>query len=326
MTDENSQLYVVSDEFDGFRLDKALSEMVDGLSRTRIKNCIEDKGVLVNGICILSPKHKICSGDEIILNMPKVKDYEPEGENINLDIIYEDEHMLVINKAAGMVVHQGAGNYTGTLVNALIYHCKDELSGIGGIKRPGIVHRLDKETSGLMVVAKNDFAHMKLSSQLEDRSLFRLYHGVVLNVPLPVIGRIDAPIGRHSVHRTKMSIRGQNYKNAATNYRVIKKAGESFSLVECKLETGRTHQIRVHMEYIKNPMIGDPLYGPQITAVKSALNKIDADDEVKDIVLNFPRQALHAREIAFIHPVTEEKMHFVGEYPESFKLLINNLF
>jgi len=323
---EELENYTIPEELDKVRLDKAMSEMIGDLSRSRIKLCIEEGGVKVNGVIVTQPRHKVMQGDEFSIIIPEAEEYDPEPEDIPLDIIYEDNDLLVINKESGMVVHPGAGNYTGTLVNALLHHCKDDLSGIGGIKRPGIVHRLDKETTGLMVVAKNDKAHTKLSAQLADRSLFRLYHAVVLGCPLPIRGIVNIEIGRDPSNRIRMSVRGRAKREATTNYHVIEKVGESFSLLECKLQTGRTHQIRVHMEHIKNFLIGDKIYGPQITAVKANLNKIDASDDLKEIVLNFPRQALHAREIGFIHPETDEEMRFIGEYPDDFNLLINKLF
>lgn len=214
-----------------------------------------------------------------------------------------------------MVVHPGAGNWTGTLVNALLHHCGGTLSGIGGEMRPGIVHRLDKETSGLMMVAKNDEAHQGLSAQLADRSLSRTYHALVLGVPLPIKGVVDRPIGRHRHDRQRMSVMSSAPREARTRYRVLEDFGGACALVECNLETGRTHQIRVHMQAIGYPLIGDPLYGPQPSALRSKLKKIEYSSENIDEILLLGRQFLHATRIMFIHPITGEEMGFEREKP-----------
>lgn len=309
----------------GMRLDKGLSALCDDLSRTRIQGLLQEGQVALNGAAAGNASAKLQMGDVLVLHVPEAIEAVPQPEDIALDIVYEDEDMLVINKPAGLVVHPGAGNYSGTLVNALLHHCKGSLSGIGGVMRPGIVHRLDKDTSGLMVAAKNDLAHQGLSAQLQDRSLSRVYHALVLKVPLPVKGVVDLPIGRDPRHRLKMAIKGQTARDARTYYHVLEDFKGALSLVECKLETGRTHQIRVHMQAIKNPLIGDPLYGPQANAVRSVLKKSDFPDSLITQFTDFPRQALHAKAITFIHPRSEEEMYFESDHPEDFAKVLENI-
>lgn len=308
------------------RLDKILSAAFDDLSRSRLQALIDQGEVRLNGTVCDTASKKLVVGDVVEFSVPPPIDATPKPENIPLDIVYEDDDLLVINKQPGLVVHPGAGNYEGTLVNALLYHCKDTLSGIGGVMRPGIVHRLDKETSGLMVVAKNDMAHKGLAAQLEDRSLSRVYTAVVFKVPFPVKGTIDKPLVRHSSHRLKMTIaRAGEGKEARTHYNVLKKYGEAASLVECKLESGRTHQIRVHMESIGHNLIGDPLYGPQPNGLRSALGKAGYDEGVISQIMEFPRQSLHAGAIGFIHPATEEDMAFEAPFPDDISNLLKLL-
>lgn len=309
----------------GQRADKALAALSPELSRTRIQALIEEGQVSINGDVLGSASRKLEAGDHVRIVMPAPVPSVPAAENIPLDIVYEDEDLLVINKAAGMVVHPGAGNWSGTLVNALLHHCADSLSGIGGVVRPGIVHRLDKDTSGLMIVAKNDKAHRHLAAQLSDRSLSRTYFAVVLGVPMPIKGVIDQPIGRDKVSRLKMSIRGTNLRDARTHYFVTERYGEACSLVQCQLETGRTHQIRVHMQLLGYPLVGDPLYGPQRTALSSKLKKAGYETEIIEKICNFSRQALHAAAIEFIHPRTETALEFEIEPPEDFCNLLKML-
>lgn len=316
---------VVELEQDGQRLDKVLAVLFPDLSRTRLKSLILTGDILLNDSLPENPSYKVKAGDRVSVTMPPVVDDSPVPENIPLDIVYEDSHLIVVNKAVGMVVHPAVGHGSGTLVNALLHHCGDTLSGINGVRRPGIVHRLDKDTSGLMIVAKNDHAHKFLAEQLSSRTLYRLYHALVLGVPTPPIGRVDQPLGRHGSNRLKMGIIRQGGRDAVTHYMVKEKFRDCLSLVECKLETGRTHQIRVHMEYIKHALVGDALYGPQPTALRSSLNKAGYDPAVVDAVCGFGRQALHAKEIAFIHPETEEEMHFSADLPADFQALINQL-
>ena len=307
--------FVIEEEFAGQRLDKALASIQSDYSRARIQSLLEDGAVQLNGSVFSKASYKVTAGDEIILSVPEAVAAEPEPEDIPLDIVYEDEDLLVINKQVGLVVHPGAGNHTGTLVNALLYHCGDELSGIGGVMRPGIVHRLDKDTSGLIVVAKNDKAHKGLAAQLEDRSLSRIYKALVLGVPVPLKGKIDMPIGRDPRNRLKMAVNVRGGKEARTFFKVERDFGGIFSLVECKLESGRTHQIRVHMAAHKNPLIGDPLYGPQKTAVQAALRKLEIEDAAQEAFLSFPRQVLHAQSISFVHPITKKHMEFDNSLP-----------
>lgn len=316
--------FVIDETQAGGRADKVVSALCEDLSRARLQSLIADGLVTINGAA-LKPSRKLAAGDVIEIEIPPVVPSVPQPEDIALDIVFEDEHLLVINKAAGMVVHPGAGNWSGTLVNALLHHCGDELSGIGGVARPGIVHRLDKDTTGLMVAAKNDRAHQGLSEQLSDRSLSRVYKALVLKVPMPVKGKIDRPIGRHSTARLKMAIDEKNGREAITHYKVEKSYGAACALVECKLETGRTHQIRVHMEIIKHPMIGDVLYGPQPTALRAALEKEGYGQETVEKLLSFPRQALHAGAISFIHPVTQKEMSFAAPLPEDIDNLLKLL-
>lgn len=307
------------------RIDKAIAELHPDLSRSRIKALIEEENVVVDGYIITTPSHKVSAETVIKVKIPPPVDDTPTPENIPLDIVYEDNDLLVINKEVGMVVHPAVGNHTGTLVNALLYHCKDNLSGIGGVKRPGIVHRLDKETGGLMIVAKNDKAHQGLSDQLQDRSLNRTYGALVWRVPTLIKGKINEPIGRHATNRLKMAIRKTSGREAITNYHLQESYADVACWVECKLETGRTHQIRVHMQHIKHPLVGDPLYGLPAQEGVSALKKAGLDaDKIAEIGA-FDRQALHAQKIAFIHPLSGEEMAFSSELPQDL-LNLKNLF
>jgi 23S rRNA pseudouridine1911/1915/1917 synthase len=316
---------VIGPEQAGQRLDKALGLLCEGVSRSRIQGLIEEGRVSVNGQARTNASAKALEGDEVEIDVPAPVEAVPRPEKIALDVVYEDDDLIVINKPVGLVVHPGAGNYSGTLVNALLHHCAGGLSGIGGVMRPGIVHRLDKETSGLMVAAKNDFAHRGLSAQLEDRSLSRIYAALVLKVPVPLKGLVDMPIGRDPAHRLKMSVRGRAGRPARTHYHVEQRFGEQAALVRCALESGRTHQIRVHMAAIKHPLIGDPLYGPQPTALRSAMVKLGLEAAALEQVLAFPRQALHAQEISFIHPASGEEMQFEAPWPEDMVKLLKLL-
>ena len=307
------------------RLDKVLSDLAgEGVSRNRLKNLIVDGQVMLNGKTCDDASRKVGAGDVIELTIPEAIEALPQPENIPLDIVYEDDDMLVINKAVGMVVHPGAGNQNGTLVSALLYHCGDSLSGIGGVKRPGIVHRLDKDTSGLMVVAKNDRAHNGLASQLVDRSLSRVYQALVWKMPTPIKGTIRAPIGRHQQSRVKMAVRSHAMgREAITHYLRQETFNDVISMVACQLETGRTHQIRVHMQHLGHPLLGDQLYGLPPQEQKSLLNRGGYDEEAKLAVMTFPRQALHAAGIMFIHPVSGEEMEFETELPDDLRSLIS---
>ena len=305
MENDEIKLLKVSEGEEG-RLDKYLSDKLEDMTRSYLKKLIsDDKAVLVNGNPA-KPNYKLKPGDIIELAVPEPIELEIKAENISLDIVYEDNDMLVVNKPQGMVVHPAAGNYTGTLVNALLYHCGDSLSGINGEKRPGIVHRIDKDTSGLLLVAKNDNAHQKLSSQIKEHSLTRAYKALVHGNIKQDSGRIDAPIGRHPSDRKKMTITDKNSSEAVTNFRVLERYGRH-TFVECILETGRTHQIRVHMSKNGHPIVGDKTYG------------------VKKEEFNLTGQLLHAYKVGFIHPVSGEYMEFVSELPDYYMNVLDRL-
>ncbi|MGF0540348.1 RluA family pseudouridine synthase [Agrobacterium sp. ES01] len=321
--DPSRKALIAGEDAEG-RLDAWLAGALGGdLSRNRVKALIEQGAVTLNGKAVTEPKKKVTPGDAIDIIMPEPEDPEPKGEDIPLDVLYEDNDVIVIAKPAGLVVHPGAGNWTGTLVNALIHHCGDTLSGIGGVKRPGIVHRLDKETSGVMVVAKNDIAHRHLADQFADHGrtgpLERAYLAIVWGRPNGLKGTIDAPLGRAG-DRTKRTVKREgtdDAREAITHYLVMERFGEKpdatslASMIECRLETGRTHQIRVHMAHIGHPLIGDPEYG---AAFKTKANLLP--DNVKAIVNGYHRQALHAYLLAFEHPVTGETMSFKAPIPD----------
>ncbi|MBB2973549.1 RluA family pseudouridine synthase [Mesorhizobium sp. RMAD-H1] len=315
----------------GKRLDQWLAiQLAPDLSRSRIQSLIAEGQVTVDGRPVHEPKHKLREGALILLQMPEPEPAEPEGENIPLDILHEDNDVIVINKPAGLVVHPGNGNWTGTLVNALIHHCGDTLSGIGGVRRPGIVHRLDKETSGVMVVAKNDRAHRQLSAQFADHGrtgdLERAYMALVWGTTDRATGTVDAPLGRSHRDRTRQAVVNENRedaRHAVTHYSVVEKFGQRedatalASLIECRLETGRTHQIRVHMAHIGHPLIGDMEYG---SAFKTKANKLA--EPLKQVVTAFPRQALHARLLSFAHPANDVVMRFEAPLPEDMAQLL----
>lgn len=311
----------------GQRLDKAMATALPAISRSRLKALIEGGQVHLDrdgdAKCITDASYKVRTGDLVTLDVPPAVAAEPIGQDIPLTIVYEDEHLIVIDKPAGLVVHPAAGNYDGTLVNALIAHCGESLSGIGGVKRPGIVHRIDKDTSGLLVVAKTDAAHAGLSEQFAEHSLERIYLAVVWGVPIPPIGTIEGNIGRSPVNRQKMSIQKTGGKHAVTHYKVIARFGPAeapyASLIECRLETGRTHQIRVHMMHIGHPLIGDPAYGRQGRQGKRVPESVRLAAEA------FKRQALHAAVIGFEHPVTNEFLNFESQLPPDIEELLKNL-
>lgn len=288
--------HIVTEEQAKQRLDKLLTELNGDLSRSQIQTWIEEGHVKVNDI-LAKANYKVLVDDEITWEIPEVKPLEIEAENIPLDIVYEDSDLLVVNKARGMVVHPSAGHGSGTLVNALLHHC-DDLSGIHGVERPGIVHRIDKDTSGLLVVAKNDKAHIGLSKQFANREVERKYVALVHGEIPHETGMIDAPIGRDPKNRQRMAV-VDNGKPAITHFNVLERFPE-YTYIECRLETGRTHQIRVHMRYIEFPLVGDPLYGPRKT-------------------MDLGGQALHAISIGFIHPITKEEMKFDSEIPAYFQ-------
>jgi 23S rRNA pseudouridine1911/1915/1917 synthase len=284
------------------RLDVFVTNSLVKHTRSFVQKLIEDGRVQVNQRKVKA-NFRLATGQEIVVQVPAPEPLNVVAEDIPLDIVYEDEHLLVVNKKQGMVVHPAAGNYSGTLVNALLYHCQD-LSGINGVLRPGIVHRIDKDTSGLLVVAKSELAHLGLAEQIKAHTVNRRYKALVHGVMPEPRGTIDAPIGRDPKDRKKMAVVHTNSKTAVTHYTVLERFRE-FSYIEAKLETGRTHQIRVHMTYINHPVVGDPLYGPR-------KNKFD-----------LAGQALHAATLGFVHPATKEYLEFSAPLPDYFKELIS---
>jgi 23S rRNA pseudouridine1911/1915/1917 synthase len=297
----------------GWRLDRALAAAVPTLSRERLKALISAGSVTGPKGLVRDPAAKALAGPYEV----KVPDPTPahnEAQDIALDIVFEDDHLLIVDKPAGMVVHPAAGNFDGTLVNALLHHCAGRLSGIGGVARPGIVHRIDKDTSGLLVVAKTDVAHEGLAAQFAKHSIDRVYLAITGGVPIPPKGTIDAPLARSPVNRKKIAIceKGQG-RRAVTHYRLLEPLADA-ALVECRLETGRTHQVRVHMASIGHPLLGDPAYGRPRASHREVLKR-----------LNFNRQALHAAELGFIHPVTRERLSFKSALPSDIQELYGAL-
>ena len=287
------------------RLDKFLAASDIGISRSMAVTLIESGRVSVNEKPC-DKKQKLSVGDRVAVTVPDPVPYEAKAENIPLEIVYEDSDLLVVNKPKGMVVHPAAGNYEGTLVNALLWHCGDSLSGINGVLRPGIVHRIDKDTSGLLIVAKNDASHTALAAQIKAHSFTREYEAVVFGTMKDDRGTVDAPIGRHPVDRKRMCITPKNSKNAVTHYEVIARY-KGYTHIRCVLETGRTHQIRVHMASLGHPVAGDPVYG------------------VKNERVGFPGQCLHARKIGFIHPSTGAYLEFQSDLPPYFQEFLRKL-
>ena len=297
--------YIVEAEGAGQRIDRFLSGEDTGLSRSALQGLVAEGHVLCNGKAP-AKSLKLKTGDIILLEIPDAKPIEAVPQEIPLDIVYEDAHLLVVNKPKGMVVHPAPGNPDGTLVNALLWHCKGSLSGIGGEIRPGIVHRIDKDTSGLIIAAKNDFAHAALAAQLKDHSLARTYVCIVCGKIKDDSGTIDAPIGRHPADRKKMAVTEKNSRSAVTHWRVLERFS-GYTLVECKLETGRTHQIRVHMAYRGHPILGDMVYGH------------------KKPELGQDSQCLHAKELRFVHPRTGQPVTVCCELPDYFTALLEKL-
>lgn len=294
----------------GGRLDKVLAGLVSNLSRTRIKALIGEGRISADNETIMDPSYRVKPGQTFAIIVPESKPAAPEPQPIDLDIVFEDEDLLVIDKPAGLVVHPAPGNPDRTLVNALIAHCGETLSGIGGVRRPGIVHRLDKDTSGLMVVAKNDAAHASLSAQFAGRTITRAYRAVVWGVPSPRRGEIAGNIGRSPRNRKKMAVVRRGGKVALTRYRVLKPLGSAASLIECRLATGRTHQIRVHLAWKGHPIVGDPTYSRNKAARARSLGPGAAR-----AVAALGRQALHAQLIGFTHPATAERLEFESALP-----------
>jgi 23S rRNA pseudouridine1911/1915/1917 synthase len=323
--------FTVAPDYAGTRLDKWLSEAAADLSRTRVKALIETGALSRNGAPFNDPSWKIRAGERYELTAPPVRAAEPRGEPMALDVVYEDDDLIVVDKPAGLVVHPAAGNWTGTLVNALIAHCGASLSGIGGVARPGVVHRLDKDTSGLIVAAKNDAAHLALRRAFSIHDIERVYDALAIGAPRPSIGAIDAPLARAAGDRKKMAVVGADderpdKRRAVTHYRMVesfgrgraKLAGDAVaSHLECRLETGRTHQIRAHLASIGHPLIGDPVYGrgPGLSGLKPG---DPAADAAIAAIAAFRRQALHARVLGFAHPATGERLRFERAPPADF--------
>lgn len=295
----------VEPEYNGQRIDKFLSETLPEYSRSFIQKVVKDGGVLVDEKCVKS-NYKLSAGQILKLNVPELVEPDIIPEDIPLDILYEDDDIIVVNKPKGMVVHPAAGHYTGTLVNALMYHCRDNLSGINGVTRPGIVHRIDMNTTGVLVACKNDAAHIFLSEQLAVHSITRKYNAIVHNSFKNNSGTVDAPIGRHHIDRKKMAIDYKNGRSAVTHYSVISNYGK-YAHIECQLETGRTHQIRVHMSSIGHPLLGDDVYGSGKSPYR------------------LEGQTLHARVLGFVHPSTGKYMEFEAPLPDYFKEIIVDL-
>jgi len=314
---------IVSSSYHAYRVDKFLQSKIIELSRTRLKNLIQDGHVKLNNIIINYPSKKIREGDEIKIKFPEPKKTVIKPNKMPLNILYNDEDIIIINKSPGVVVHPGAGNYEKTIVNGLLYKYKNNLSSIGGKLRPGIVHRIDKDTSGIIVVAKNDIAHNDLSKQFSDHSIKRTYEALVWGSLKPQNGKINEKISRSSKNRQLMSVKKEKGKIAITNYKTLKIFKNTnlpkISLIECQLETGRTHQIRVHMNFKGNSILGDKSYGKS----KKKFKKIDSNIEKK--INDFNRQALHAKSLGFIHPKTKVEVFFEAKRPNDFGELIKSL-
>ncbi|MBK19550.1 MAG: RNA pseudouridine synthase [Rhodospirillaceae bacterium] len=310
--------HIITAEDGGERVDRLLANTLSNHSRTRIKALIEQGQLSSAGGTITDPSYRVKSGETFTLNIPVSEPALPQPEEIDLNVLHEDDDLIVIDKPAGLVVHPAPGNYSGTLVNALLAHCGDSLSGIGGVKRPGIVHRLDKETSGLIVAAKNDRTHTDLSAQFSARTIDRAYQALIWGVPRPPSGTIEGNIGRNRQNRKKMAVVKTGGKPARTEYKLLQRFGERASLIECKLATGRTHQIRVHMAHIGHPVIGDKTYGGGISrARKSSLG-----DKTLDHIKTLDGQALHAFALGFRHPGSAKTVKFSSQLPIEMSILI----
>jgi len=316
-TKDQRKALIADAEAAGKRFDAFVaSQMPAHVSRSRVKVLIKAGHVSINGEPCIEPNLRLAGGETIVLSVPEPEEALPQAEAIPLDVVFEDEHLIVIDKPAGMVVHPAIGNWSGTLVNALLHHCGDSLAGIGGVRRPGIVHRLDKDTSGLMVIARSLRAHSNLVEQLQTRQMGREYEAVVNGV-MVAGGTVDEPIGRHPVDRKRMAV-VRNGKPAITHYRVIKKFRQH-THVRVKLESGRTHQIRVHMSHIKYPLVGDPVYGGRRRVPAGA------PERLIEQLNSFPRQALHAVQIELQHPADGKTMQWQSALPEDMQQLINLL-
>ena len=299
-----SYLFIIQEE-QQMRLDKYLAEQFPEQTRSYLQKLIKEGQVLVNGKTVKAG-FQLSKGDEVSVNIPEPKELDVEPQKMDLDIVYEDEDVILINKPKGMVVHPAPGHTTDTLVNGLLYHCKDNLSGINGVARPGIVHRIDRDTTGILIVCKNDLSHNSIAAQLKEHSINRRYRALVHGNLKTDEGTVEGHIGRHPVDRKKMAINERNGKPAVTHYKVLERYG-NYTFIECVLETGRTHQIRVHMSSIGHPLVGDEVYGPAKCPFK------------------LQGQCLHAMVLGFVHPRTEEYMEFSAELPEYFESLLKKL-
>lgn len=321
--DRTQELHQVTAGADdaGQRLDRVLAARLGGLSRSRLKSLIESGMVSAGGATINEPSTRVKPGQTFAIVVPETAPAIPQGQAMALDVVYEDEDLIVIDKAAGMVVHPAPGNPDRTLVNALIAHCGPSLQGVGGVRRPGIVHRLDKDTSGLMVAAKNDRAHQGLVAQFAERSIERVYAAAVWGCPRPAEGEISGNIGRSPRNRKKMAVLARGGRPALTRYRLERSlAGGAASLLVCRLATGRTHQIRVHLSHKGHPVIGDPVYGQR------AARRLDRlPPAARATVGALKRQALHARTLGFVHPASGETQRFESDLPEEIRCLISSL-
>jgi 23S rRNA pseudouridine1911/1915/1917 synthase len=321
MSTQSSQIRILkfsaSNEHAGQRLDRVLSTLAQDYSRSRLKGLIESSHVRLDGTAVTDPNHRVTEGAAITLTVPSPVPDKPLAQELDLDVRFEDEHLIVINKPAGMVVHPAAGNADGTLVNALLAHCGGGLQGIGGVKRPGIVHRLDKDTSGLLVAAKTEKSHVNLTEQFSTHSIHRQYEALAWGVPAQTNGTIEGLIGRSPRNRKKMAVVNKGGKNATTHYKVEEVFGSIACRVYCTLETGRTHQIRVHMTHIGHGLIGDNVYGTGL--------RRGTPDQLKDAVKAFGRQALHAQKLGFMHPVSGQKLDFQCERPDDMDNLMTAL-
>ena len=297
--------FLAGEESKDLRLDVFLKQNIEEISRTYIQKLIKDGYANVNGT-VPKTNYKVNSGDKVCLNVPETEEPDIVAQEMPLDIVYEDDDVILINKPKGMVVHPAAGHYTGTLVNGLMHHCKDNLSGINGVLRPGIVHRIDMDTTGILIACKNDVAHQKISEQLKEHSITRRYRALVYGVIKEDEGVVNAPIGRHPIDRKQMAINLKNGKNAITHYRVLERFRE-YTYIECELETGRTHQIRVHMASLHHPLVGDQVYGPEKNP------------------FHLQGQCLHAMVLGFVHPRTHEYMEFCADLPQYFSELLKKL-
>lgn len=306
MNQQEKYTFIIDKETQSTRIDLVLSLLLSETSRSFIQKLIEGGSLTVNGSLCRSKKYKVSENDVVEIVLPEPEKLTIEEENIPLDIVYEDRDLLIVNKPRGMVVHPAVGNYTGTLVNAVMYHCKDRLSSINGVIRPGIVHRIDKDTSGLLMIAKNNRSHESLSRQLAEHSITRKYTALVYNNFSEDEGTVDAPIGRDPRNRLRRAVVSENSRRAVTHWRVMERFGR-YTLIEASLETGRTHQIRVHMAYINHPLVGDLLYGP------------------KKQTLFDKGQLLHAGVLGFVHPSTGEYMEFSSPLPEEFEQVLGKL-